>query len=406
MPKTSKDSGLSNADELTKLQRNVKLWASNRAFDSDECILNANCKINKDQLNSCKIVFWAGGSEEISTSDVLEFIRNGGGFVYCMTPWGWLEGNPSKKLKDMPYWDVLTSVGVCYTDDYIHEDNDTKAFPIAKNKASGAHLLECLQSTAGNFDDILKKISMLEGIQYLPDAKKNSLKDDVTQHWKICTDKLQSTYPNGKIETKTKEEWGMLKLWQLCSELSPCCGIKAPFIEIFPGDFKDAPTLIDSSELTFKSEREDIYPTGCYAPAGTEVTVQVLSGNDKADWKLIIGAHTYKPDDDLLRRWPRISKKFVLDQQGRAEYKVVSYFGGSIYFLSSNNGESVITARLCNIVEAPIFDSEINGKNVWKTKRDAPGLWADMRGELVTITIPAESVRGIDDPSRSHENIR
>ena len=330
--------GLSDVDELRKLQRNVKLWVSGEKFDGDESILNAKCTANKDKLNSCKIVIWAGGAGEIPTSDVLEFIRNGGGFVHCMAPWGWLQLNPGRKLKDMPYWDVLTSVGVCYTDDYINVDES--GFWVKENKASNAHLLDCLQSTDEQLDNILMKMSLVKDIQYLPDDVKESVKCFITPHWDKCTTKLQCTFQTDEMGLQATEQCCLQKLWLLCAEFCSKSDIKAPGIGKFPGDFIDTPFLTSSSMLTFESEREDIHPTGCYAPAGKEVTVRVLSGNETGDWQVIIGAHTDNLGGDLLRRWPIISKEIALDQQGSAEYKVSSYFGGSIYFLSSNNGKS------------------------------------------------------------------
>ena len=49
-------------------------------------------------------------------------------------------------------------------------------------------------------------------------------------------------------------------------------------------------------------------------------------------------------------------------------------------------------------MEAPLFKlDDPESVRSWPKRRLAPGLWADVMGEHITITLPATSVRQLDD---------
>ena len=134
-------------------------------------------------------------------------------------------------------------------------------------------------------------------------------------------------------------------------------------------------------------------------------------------WSVCIGCHR----DNLTncsewRRWPDVVVEKSLDNQSIA---LSSPFGGLIYLRShkETHSHSVIDVELHNAVPAPHFDlKDPESVHNWKVRRDAPGLWADLSGEFITITLPSSSIREIDDPSKvmrlwdkvvlAHHNLR
>ena len=52
--------------------------------------------------------------------------------------------------------------------------------------------------------------------------------------------------------------------------------------------------------------------------------------------------------------------------------------------------------KMVNVIKAPKFDTtDAELMEGWLERRDAPGLWADISGEFMTITLPSSSIRYI-----------
>ncbi|ESO88164.1 hypothetical protein LOTGIDRAFT_126693 [Lottia gigantea] len=144
------------------------------------------------------------------------------------------------------------------------------------------------------------------------------------------------------------------------------------------------------------SQLEDVYPTGCYLKAGDEAIVTIQTEEAlKYGWRLQIGCHTdrlHTVDNHI--RWPYLTETVPVD---RRRFKITSLYGGLIYFISPGR-RCALEAVLSNVVEAPFFDltnrARVDG---WKERRYAPGLWADICGQFIIITLPSKNIRHIDD---------
>ena len=77
--------------------KNVKKWLTN-----DENPQIDDLKNNHD-FSSAKLIKWHGGTEINSKTQaqLLNFIQLGGTLICALTPWGHLQCNPNKKLKDV-----------------------------------------------------------------------------------------------------------------------------------------------------------------------------------------------------------------------------------------------------------------------------------------------------------------
>ena len=73
---------------------------------------------------------------------------------------------------------------------------------------------------------------------------------------------------------------------------------------------------------------------------------------------------------------------------------------GLIYIESPADTKSTISLRLSRILTAPHFniDSLLNVRS-WDERKMSPSPWADICGQFITITLPSDSVREVDNLS-------
>ena len=118
------------------------------------------------------------------------------------------------------------------------------------------------------------------------------------------------------------------------------------------------------------------------------------------NWTIRIGSHKDNlTNKDKWKRWPKI---ITTQNINKAEIAIKSPYGGLLYFENPNfeGKPHTIKARIEGVIEAPHFDlTAADSKTLWLSSKDSPAPWADMCGKRITITIPSESVRHIEDPS-------
>jgi len=373
---------------LTEFHDNLKKWLTKRTFDRNDSIIDAKDKVNVEKLKSSKIVVYHGGNVAISPSELAEFVRNGGALLHCETPWRF------KQPSDAPYTSLLNDAGLCYVGGYSAV-NDT-GYSVKENKADDAHLLRVLDEAGQNLNKTVDQVNRLSILKYLPANVLLQLKGLVEKLWETCRKELfNSTIPSPKNQISKIRDRAILNIWLLCHDVLQKQNIKAPGVDLFPGDFSVEHPLKNHT-LEFHSDIEDYHSTACYLPAGQTLRVEVLSVNNYSNWQIMIGCHT----DDLnqkekLRRWPRVNKKVRLDKKS---LELSTPFGGLIYMISPNEPGGSIRLKLENVVDSPRFrlTEGDKGRKAWNHSRHSPGLWADVEGELLAITMPASRVREID----------
>jgi len=397
------DSG--SGDSMSIFNSNVRRWIIPGVdYNGEQDYVDLSDWNNgEDQLAAAKVAIWKGGSAgQIETPRVLQYIQEGGGFVHAMTPWGWLQMNPGKKLKEMPYWDVLKAVGLCYTDDFLNCSSSELLIP--ENKASNAHLMKFLRANSNNPSELMSRAGLVRTLNSLPKdiRDEEEMKSTINSLWQTCSSKAAEDCPSPATPTTSHEQVSTIDLWKACVDAQKLTGVKAPGCDRFPGDFSSSPPLKCVS-VEFSANREEIHSTGVYAPAGQVIQVDVLSGSSDDKWTLLVGAHKDILSGDSLRRWPnvQITKKLT-----KTSHSLSSPFGGLVYLQSPNAVNSFIRVQLSNVVDAPQFTlgngaADEGALNAWNARRSAPGLWADIIGRHMTVTLPSASVSSIDNPSEA-----
>src|SRR6218665_2068810 len=374
---------------LKEFHNNLKQWLTKETFQKNDSIINARDEVNLEKIKSSKIVVYDGGKVKIDPPDLTEFVHNGGALLYCETPWGWSHVNGGKPISDAPYAALLNDAGLCFTDEYIW---DTE-FSVMDNKAADAHILRTLGEAVKEFNITEDQVNVLNRWTYVPANVFLKFKSLWEKLFETCQDELK--IPSKQNPVRDKKDQAILSIWLLCVKLFQLEHIKAPGVELFPFDFSIDPPL-KTHTLEFHSDREDFHSTACYLPAGQTLKVEVESGNEGQDWQLLIGCHTDElQDQEELRRWPVVYKKVKLTQKSQ---ELSTLFGGLIYLISPNKESQSITVKLENVVDSPRFkltEGE-KGKESWELSRQSPGLWADIEGRFIAMTLPASSVKEME----------
>ena len=384
--------------EISILQENIKNWVTKGCYDDEKCIVSASVTLNSSQLEQYKIIIWDGKKSNINSDDVAEFVKKGGGFVYAPTVWAWISRS-KKELVDIPYLDILSSVGIALRNEDMGLCEG--GFCVKGNKSSEAHLRMFLKKNNANLKKLAEKFQLLAGLRWISETGGNDLWDLVDPVWRLCDKFVKSHIPSEQNKVKGTENVVIYEIWRMIANMKNMM-IKAPGVEEFPGDFPSSSTPLQLTTKTFqfKSERGNMFVTGCYAPAGRPIQVEVLSGNEEKKWVITIGAHqdSLVKVDSGISRWPVIVTSQNLQQN---RYTMWSPFGGIIHLQSPVYNKSSISIRISDVVLTPVFDltDETHGKTAWKTNRMLPGLWADISGRYMTFTLPSRSIRNIEDPT-------
>ncbi|MFI4859763.1 MAG: M60 family metallopeptidase, partial [Phycisphaerales bacterium JB063] len=141
------------------------------------------------------------------------------------------------------------------------------------------------------------------------------------------------------------------------------------------------------------------HSTGLYAVPGEVVTVRVPEAMIGVGAKVRLSGHR----DDIRRRdrWDRtpLSVSVAVDLD-REEVQIASRFGGSVYIDlgRSSEGRGVQSFTILGAVEQPMFVLGRDGNTRWQRQlRDRPAPYAELVGERVILSVPADWVREIDD---------
>lgn len=385
---------------MVRFQENAKQWLAGERGNVDPSSIG---KVDEDVASSSslgcyKILFWNGLKAELSEEKLSEFIKAGGGFFYSVTPWNWINKNTGKTLSDLPYWNLLLEAGLCYTDDRISPPTPHPVYTIAGNRADQAHLEKVLQDAALDVCKAAVRDVVRRMLMQLPREAIVHLKPQLDALWHSCHAETSERSPIARGEVaKGTAHCGCLRLWLACVDVLGLTDVKAPGIRYFPMDLDSTPPL-KCATLEFNGTGTDFHFTGCYAIAGTCIKVRVDSGNEtKEKWRLMIGCHTDRLNDETLKRWPTLVTEKTLNDDVTS---ISSSFGGSVYFLSPEE-PCDLKVTLEGVVETPRFSLEEGeaGRIAWKTRRLSPGLWADISGKFVTVTLPSSAIRDLEDPS-------
>lgn len=301
-----------------------------------------------------------------------------------MTPWGYLQTNPTKTLNDMALYRFLREyTGILLTKEIIYLCCDE--LPVSENKAKHSHFdiaieqignspqkIEKYSNTICNGMDILKKEELLDNDKIM------ELMSCLQTH---CSVNEWNVVPEKKKPIKKAEQKSIARL--MCKCLLHLEGQVAPGIESFPGQFQDSKSIYSMLEedvdLRLSSRFcDELVSTGYYLPAGVSLLINIVSCDSLNHWTCQIGSHTDDLSDcDSYARWPCV----VVEQNLKCQETTVnSPFGGLVYFKYNGPDRSVashIEMIITNVVKSPYYDltDNVTVSNWNEQRTNAKGIW-------------------------------
>lgn len=135
--------------------------------------------------------------------------------------------------------------------------------------------------------------------------------------------------------------------------------------------------------------------SGYYAAPGEEVTITVPAGVSGLKYR--IGGFTdILPDNSAsFKRYADMDKEGELEV---GENKVMSYFGGHLYFFYETSG-SATTLQLAGVVKSPDYIQGETDAAAWKQEIATTIMpWAELRSSKVILTLPTGILKEVGDP--------
>ncbi|XP_064627164.1 TRPM8 channel-associated factor homolog [Lineus longissimus] len=390
------------------LLENVRSWVNG---GRNSVIVDVNRMQDLESIPQNGFLVWAGGNKNTSTAmmqQMLDYVRDGGSLVCGVCPWGYAQVNHIT-VEEMPINFILKELGMCYAtyDEYFSAPDQIMVRDNCADVARFDRALDLLKRGG----DLSKVKKVLRNVGSIPLEAYPDIKPEI----EALGRSYPSIPPTSDKPARSEEEKLVATLMCQVMIKEGMAGhvVVADGVNELPGTFENQPRL-ETVRVTIEGKEKQCVPTGCYLPAGTELTLSwnVLSGASSG-WSVVVGAHTDELYNvaDPLRRWPKVSMKKALNG---GFVKLCNPFGGQVY-LQSPERQGKLRVSLDNVVPSPRFTYE-TAKDWESVEAKKPGLWCDISGDLITFTLPSKSVRHLkdlgasmrhwDDVVRSHIDLR
>ncbi|XP_022249607.1 TRPM8 channel-associated factor homolog [Limulus polyphemus] len=339
-------------------------------------------------------VVWASGKAENKEffQKLETFVTSGGALVIAETPWGYLQIQKGS-IQTMPHYNFFKNVGLCYTGRSFSSQTEIEVLGNPVERAHLGRLMKDAEESRDKLQEVAAKIAKM--ISALPEDVLDT-QSIFQDFFDKCEEHIRgSSLPTAKTPILSESSKSMLLLYDILLRWN---GGKAPGIEDFPGDF-ESPPFLTKATISLTSTLKEIHPTGYYLPAGQKMKMTVKE-TDVKGWNIRIGCHSdnLKNVTKGWKRWPSIMVRRPLSA---GETTISSPYGGSIYFESPSETKN-LHVELESVVEAPYFDiKDPEAPSHWKNRKLSPGLWADLVGEHVIISLPSSSIRNFDHPTEA-----
>lgn len=171
-----------------------------------------------------------------------------------------------------------------------------------------------------------------------------------------------------------------------------------PMAEAWFGAIPDDAQRV-TRRVTIDTATDRWHSTGLYAVPGEVVTIHVPEAMVGVGAKVRLSGHR----DDIRRRdrWDRtpLAVSVTRDLDGET-VQIASRFGGAVYIDLGRDadGHGRQTFTIDGVIEAPMFVLGRDTNTRWQRQlRERPAPYAELVGEKVILSVPAEWVRSIDD---------
>ncbi|MCH9681525.1 MAG: M60 family metallopeptidase [Deltaproteobacteria bacterium] len=151
-------------------------------------------------------------------------------------------------------------------------------------------------------------------------------------------------------------------------------------------------------------------PTGLYLPAGSVGRVTVPSAMVGRGYSILVGAHSHTQDNvpestRAHRRLPGVSRRYEITSEITT---IANPVGGGVYVEVPNNVDAgLVDVTIEGVVEAPLFSLRERDRMTaeqWRSRRTAPGPWADFITDRFMMQVPRHWVYAMDDPTSVMED--
>jgi len=153
-------------------------------------------------------------------------------------------------------------------------------------------------------------------------------------------------------------------------------GVKAPNVNLWPGDLEKKTNLLSNVSLGFVSARlqNELISTGYYVPPGVDLHIEVQSMTSTDDWFVQIRLEENSLwTQNQYYRYPVSSVRRVLN--AKSKLRISSTFGGLLYFQTPKSGS--LKVLVSNVVKSPLYNFADKGSisSFNNQLLTSPGVW-------------------------------
>lgn len=338
---------------------------------------------------------------------VRAFVTNGGGLLASGIGWGWQQVSGGKSLATENLFNrLLAPAGLLITGDFAERTDKSRGyrcdgvFPAGVNVAEAAALAAAEKTSA---PDVARQVSatLCAAKSVLAPKSDAPFAGAVNA---LLASPAAAKQPAPKAPLKAADIPARLALlehqnaWR-AHPLDPWPA--SPCASVYPGlPPADAPR--GSRALTVDLDVPRWHSTGLYAAAGEPLTVTLPPGAEKLGLRLRIGSTTC--DNTRHDHWERAPKVDLEVPLKACATTVSSPFGGLVYVVVPDHtdapAKTSIKVTVANACRAAWFKAGRDTPDAWRRAiRGAPAPWAEIESETLILTVPADVVRTLDDPT-------
>lgn len=328
---------------------------------------------------------------------IMRFVRKGHGLLIASPAWGWQQLNPRKDLlADHPGNRMLFPFGITFTADTANGDYLPQASDSPLFNTDGA--FQALKTGSLSVADRTTAVYTLERALSFLQPSGPGLPAEIV--------KQAALEPGGGIPTPESpvgvdKPFSRLKVWMDYLQMKTLTlrEVKAyPSSSSFPGAVSDDAKRI-SKTITVDTTVPEWHSTGVYAAPGDVIGVQVPENVVDLGLRVHIGPQT----DTLweLDSWPRFPAITTERPIKNDQMQLSSAFGGAIYIqVPTGLKLGKIPVTISNGVSAAYYVRGVTTTAQWtKMLATADAPWAELQGNLVTLSVPLSSAKKIQDPA-------
>ena len=344
-----------------------------------------------------------GAKSRPMVNAVRGWVKSGGGLVITGPAWGWQSVHESLSLtRDHSGNQLLLPMGIAFAGGML-EPTGKQGYlagdvPTLTHSQQALNALEARSTERGTLTEPQLEqatTTLGEAIGALPETQSGF----VRRVERLCEDKGSLIPSREKPITQAmpfarlKAVLDMRKLRRL-----PASQVTAnPAAASFPG-LVPADAARETRTVTVDTAIPLWHGTGLYAAPGEIVTVTLPASAAHKGLSIRIGSHS----DTLwhLERWERFPEITMSRPLDAVVVRVASPFGGALFVeVPEACALGKVQVNIAHAVAAPRFVRGVTDIQAWKqTIRNAPAPWAELEGNLVTLSVPSSAVRDLEDP--------